>query len=266
MYPIQSGSPFLVQQVVSGTGVFDGTEYGRTKATIPNGDPNAVVLLSSRLYGVASNNYTIAFLDAGPGVTVAATTVTQVGVAISVSLRRSAGALLATAAEVASAINVFFTGVAATYGGTGNGVVAALAATALNGGINTALGVDPSIAGPNNERYSWYLPTNSNAGHFYFENEETIIVRQFEAIFTVPAGTYTVTVSRMNLNDNLSEIAGETVPVYVYNGLTTARPDTAFSDLGILIQPRQALKVVTSGSFPGLVRFDVRKSARYPYL
>jgi len=57
------------------------------------------------------------------------------------------------------------------------------------------------------------------------------------------------------------------VPVLVYDTLTSLKPDIAFTDVGILLHPGQGLRVTTSsGGLPGLVRFDVRKSAKYPYL
>lgn len=264
MYPIALGKTFMAQQVVSGTGVFNGTEYGRAKGVVTNADPNAVVRISARLYGTAPNSYTIAFVDAGAGVSVAATTVTQEGPAIRVTLRRSGElGLLATAAEVASAINRSSTGIVATYGGTGNGTVTAMAAQAIT---NTASGADSVIAGPSNEQVLTYLPVNENGGFFYFEQEETLAIRQFEAKFTVGGGTYTVTVERVNLNDNLEPVSAEAIPVFVWEDITSTRPDTAYSGARIYLQPRQALRVTTSGGgLPGIVRFDAQRMAGYPY-
>jgi hypothetical protein len=152
----------------------------------------------------------------------------------------------------------------AVYNGTGNGVVAAYGPAAAN---NSALGVDPAIRGANNEQYLYFVPANTSAGFFFFEQEETITVRQFEALFTVPGGTYTVTVYRVNLNSNYEPILSEAIPVFVWDGITTTRPDIAFSDVGIILHPAQALRVVVNGGgLPGVVRFDVRKGGRYPYL
>ena len=255
MYSLQNGRPFLVQQICSGTGTFNGTEYGRAKGVITNADPNAIVRISSRLYGVVPNAYTIEFYDAGAGVVVPATTASQNGAAIRVTLRRNALALLATAAEVAAAINGTPTGIVAVYNGTGNGVVAAQAPMAIT---NSALGVDPAIRGPNDDQYLWYYPVNQNGGFFYFEQMRAITVRQFEALFTVGVGTFTVTVSRVNLNSNLEPIAGESVPVFVWSSLTSARPDIAVAEPGLSLLPMQALQVTTSGGgLSGLVRFEV---------
>lgn len=263
-YPIQSGNPFTVQQSVTGTGVFDGTEYGRAKGQVPNGNPNAVVRLSARLYGVVPNAYTIQFVDAGAGVLVPTTSAQQIGAAIQVNLRRDPGlGILATAAEVAEAINRAHTGLVATYGGTGNGVVSAYGPSLAN---NTAVGVDPALRGPNANQFLWYYPANQSGGFFFFEQEEPLVLRQFEGTFTVLGGTQTVLVKRVPLNSNLEPILSEAIPVFVWDQLTTAKPDIAFSDVGIILQPQQAILVVTSTPMGGVVRLDVRKSARYPYL
>lgn len=266
MYNIESGYPILVQQVVSGTGVFNETEYGRAKAQYPAspGDPNAVVRVSAKLYGTAPNAYTVAFVDAGSGVTVSATTVSQSGPAISVRLRRNSGAILATANEVATALNNANLGICAVANGTGNGVVAPQAATAIT---NQKSGADPALFGPNQLQYHWYIPVNSDGGLFYFEQQRTVIVRQFEANFTISSGTYTVTIKRANLNSALEVISTESVPVFVYDALTSSQPDIAVLDFDVLLHPQQALLVSTSGGgLSGLVRFDVRKAASYPYL
>jgi hypothetical protein len=260
MYSLQNGRPFLVQQICSGVGVFDGTEYGRAKAVITNADPNAIVRVSARLYGVLGNAYTIEFYDSGAGVVVPATTVTQIGAAIRVTLRRSALALLATAAEVAAAINATPTGIVAVYNGTGNGVVAVQAAIPIT---NVALGYDPALRGPNDDQYLWYYPAGQNGGFFYFEQMRAITIRQFEALFTVGVGTFSVTVSRVNLNSNLEPITAESVPIFVWSSLTTARPDIAVAEPGISLLPMQALQVTTSGGgLTGLVRFEVDGGAR----
>lgn len=263
MYPISTGNPFMVQQSVSGTGVFNGSEYGRAKATLPNGDPNAVVRVSARLYGSTSNAYSVELVDRGASIVVPQTVIEQTGAAIRVILRRSSSAILATAQEVAAAINALGVagGVCAIYGGTGNGVVSAAAAVLLTGGVN------PVDRADNHTQYVYVHPVNTSGGFFYFEQEETITVRQFECKFVVPGGTYSVTVSRVNLNENLEPILAEAVPCFVHDLLTVSKPDIAFADVGILLHPRQGLLVeVDGGGLPGVVRFDVRKGARYPYL
>ena len=267
MYPIQNGLSFLVQQSVTGAGAFDGSEYGRALGRFPLAaapGANNVVRISARLYGLDGNNYQLQMLDLGAGINNPATTVSEQGSKIVVTLRRSAGGgILATAQEVADAINRARLGVGAWYEGSGNGVVAAQAATAIN---NVRVGVNSTQRGPNVEQYIWSLPTGTNGGFFYFEQDHPVLVHQFEAAFNIPSGgPHTVTVSRVNLTPNLEPIAGESIPVFVWNQLTPLRPDISFSDVGILLHPLQALTVATSSALTGVARFDVRKSAGYPF-
>lgn len=142
MYPAAVGTSFVVQQEVSGSGQFNGAEYGRARATLPNGDSNAVVRVAARLFGTLANALLVELVDRGSGNTVAATTVEQVGTAIRVYLRRGAsGSPLASAAEVAAAINDYarYTSVPVTAvaGGTGLGLCTAVAPTQLTGGRNS---------------------------------------------------------------------------------------------------------------------------------
>ena len=268
MYPIQSGQSFMVQQSVSGVGgTFSGAEYGRAKGRFPLGaapGANTVVCVSAKLYGVASNVYTLSMFDNGAGTNVLATTVQLLGNEARVTLRRtSGGGIQATAAEVATAINSANLPIAAWYEGNGNGVVAAQSALPIG---NLAQGFNASLRGPNANQFIWSLPATTPGGFFYFENQEPIMVFQFESLFnSVGVGPETVTVSRANLNPNLEVIAGETIPVFVWNNLTTSRPDISFSDVGIILQPQQALLVAVTNNLTGVARFDLRKTAGYPY-
>lgn len=267
MYPIQNGLSFLVQQSVTGTGAFNGSEYGRALGRFPyaaSAGSNNVVRISARLYGLDGNAYQLQLLDLGAGINNPATTVSEQGSKIIVTLRRSSsGGILATAQEVADAINRARLGVGAWYEGSGNGVVAAQAATVIN---NVRSGVNSTQRGPNVEQYIWSLPVNDDGGFFYFEQEQPVLVHQFEAKFDIPSGgPHTVTVSRVNLTPNLEPIAGESIPVFVWDQLTATRPDISFSDVGIILHPLQALTVSTSTALTGVARFDVRKSAGYPF-
>lgn len=266
MYPIQNGRSFLVQQSVTGTGRYASAAYGRALGRFPHGaapGDSAVVRVSSKLLGTLANAFTIAFLDAGAGVTVSTTTVNQLGSVFNVNLRRSSGALLATAQEVAAAVNAANLAIVASYEGSGNGVVSAFTATSIG---NLSVGVDPATRGANVDQYVWSLPVDVDGGFFYFEQNEPVLVHQFEALFNVASGgPYTVTVSRTNLDANLEPIIAETIPVFVWDSLTVARPDAAFSGEAILLHPKQALVVAVTGGLNGVVRFDVRKTAGYPY-
>lgn len=141
MYPSAVGMSFVVQQETSGGGQFTGAEYGRARVTLPNGDANAVVRVAARLLGNLANSLLVELVDRGAGNAVSATYVEQVGTSIRVLLRRSSsGSPLATAAEVAGAINDYarYTSVpiTAVAGGTGLGVCSAVAPTAMTGGRN----------------------------------------------------------------------------------------------------------------------------------
>lgn len=253
MYPVPLGVNFVVSQQASGTGAFTGADYGRAKLTVPNGDANAVVRVAAKLYGTICNGLTIEFVDRGLGNAVAATTVEQVGTAIRVILRRlTTGSVLATAAEVAAAINAFTEfplPIGAVAGGTGLGVVGAVAPTALASGVNPT--TSPDV-------YRWGL-VNTNFGLFHFEQDGSVVIRQIEAKFTISSGTHTFTVSRVPLNEAFEPVTAEALPVFVYENLTTARPDIAISDIEVLVPPRWALQVVTSSALVGIVRMDVRR-------
>lgn len=261
MYPIQTGNPFMVQQIVSGSGGFDGSDYGRATGIVTGSSGNNGLQLSARLYGAHGNDYTLQLVNAGAGVAVAGTTATQSGNNVIVSLRRTTSAITATAVEVAQAINAIHCGLAARHTGTGLGVVAAYPTTALMSG-----GYEPVLRGQPATQFLWTPAANVSAGLFFFEQEETITIRQFEAKFTISSGTHSVTVSRENLDERLQPIAAESIPVFAWDHLTSTNPDIAFSDVGIIVHQNQALKVVTPSTLAGTVRFDVRKGARYPYL
>lgn len=275
MFPVATGKSFMVQQTVSGTGTFNGSDYGRAKAlrVDPVTSPNADLFFAAKLYGAAANAVTVSLLDQGPGVTVTGTTVAMVGNAMQVTLRRSSGALLATATEVANAINAFaLSPIRAKAGGNGTGIVQPTGApVALNA---TASGVDASVdagVAEYQEIFKWVPPSNTHAGLFYFEQEQVLIVRQFEAKFTIASGTHVVEVQRVNLDAALEPITSEAIPFYVHDQLTTARPDIAVSDVRIVLHPLQAVRVVTypvggGAGLQGLVRLDVRREANFPYL
>lgn len=254
----------MVQQSVTGTGQFNGANYGRALGRFPASATlgmNTVVRVAARLHGTDANAYTVSFVD--PGIDTANTVATQLGSAITVTLRRQSGVIAATSQNVAEAINRAGLPISASYEGNGNGAVAAQAATPI---INVKSGADSSLRGPNADQFIWSLPSNTDGGLFYFENDQQILIHQFEALFNVPSGgPYTVTVSRVNLDSNLEVISGESIPVFVWEHLSTARPDVAFSDVGIIVHPFQALSVATTGALTGVVRFDVRKTAGYPY-
>jgi hypothetical protein len=268
MYPTSAGLKFLVQQQVSGTGLFNGSEYGRARATLdPSLGANSIVYVASKLFGTASNAISVQLVDAGSGVAVVATTITQTGAIIKVNLRRTTGAVTATSQEVSDAINTFTTysspgyALGARAGGTGLGVVAAVAATPLTGGLN------PTQYDGN--QYLWTVTTNTSGGLFHFEHEEPLYVLGFRAWFTSfpGSGPYTLTVNQVRLDKDFTKIAAETVPVSIFDQLSPTKPDFAFSGRGdLILYPKQALTVVTNATIPGFVQIEVAKAPNFPYV
>jgi hypothetical protein len=264
MYPSAVGHKFMIQYAVSGTGGFDGTEYGRARRTVDPGlGPNAIVYFASKLYGTASNGLTIEYVDAGAGVVVSATTVTQVGAAIRVLLRRSAIAVLATALEVAAAVNAFTAysspafAIAARANGTGLSVVSAIGPLAFTGGA------DPVREG---SQYLWTVPTNGNAGFVQLENPFPMWILGFSARFNVLLpGPFTVTVQRVRLEADLTPVLGEAVGIFVFSGLTPSAVDIAYTDVKQLVHPGQGLLITTSAPLTGFFNIDVMRAAEFPY-
>lgn len=264
MYPSAVGHKFLIQYAVSGTGALDGSEYGRARLTVDPGlGPNAIVYFASKLYGSASNALTVEYVDAGAGMTVAATTVTQVGSAIRVLLRRSAVAVLATAAEVADAVNAFTAysspgfAVAARAGGTGGSVVAAIGPLPFTGGA------DPTRVG---SQFLWTPPVNVNAGFVQLENPFPMWILGFSARFNVLLpGPFTVSLQRVRLEADLTPILAEAVSLFTFGGLTPSAVDIAYTDVKQLIHPGQGILVTTSAPLAGFFNIDVMRAAEFPY-
>ena len=257
MYAIDLGSVILVEQNCIGTGVFDGTDFGKAKLTLGVGISQ--VRISAFKYGTDANNLLVEFVDGGAGTTRNETVVDLSGSIYSVHLRRNPGAILATATEVALAINKAFreqnypiVAIAA-----GSGVVVPVIPTPLTGGINPVINEGETI-------YT-YDRTNLNGGLFTFENKVPLIVRQFEAKFQA-SGLATVKFSRINLNSALEPIPSTEVPFFVWDDIDVTKPDISTSDVRVILHPYQAIKVSCLPAFSGLVRIDVRKEANFPYL
>jgi hypothetical protein len=267
MYPAALGS-FMVQQVLSGVGLFNGTEFGRAKAQIPTGsppDPNAVVFIASKMYGTLANALSVSLIDRGAGITVPATQIIQTGSVIEVFLQRDATlGLQARAVDVVNAINAYqsFTfPVRARYGGTGLGVMAATSSpvglSSLKVGEDSVLG--PSDAGRFSNIFKWTRPSGQHGGFFYFEQTEDIIIRQLEFNFTV-SSTQQLKVQRVNLDDGLEPISAEKIPFFEAE-ITPAEPQIAVSDVRVLLHPYQAVLVECPAA--GTARLDVSRAGSY---
>lgn len=118
---------------------------------------------------------------------------------------------------------------------------------------------------PDGATFRW-RPANTNLGFFHFEQLRTVILRQFQAKFTVPAGTHSVRLERVPLNEAFEPIEAEAIPEFVYPSLTTTStttsgPDITMGDIALRIPPRWALRVITDVAMPGLVMMDVQREA-----
>lgn len=263
MYPSPVGNKFLVQYAVSGTGRLNGTEYGRARLTINAGPSGDTIYIAAKLYGADANFITVQLIDTGA--INPQTFVTQVGPAISVFLRRSSTAVLATAHEVAEAINSFtaYTSVAyairaRAYDPASTTALAAVPAANLSGGVN------PHAIG--RSQYLWTVPANGNAGYVDFEQEDPMWVLGFSAKFSsVPSGSHTITVSRVRILEDFTPELTEKTPLFVYSSLTSSAPDIAYTDVRQVIHPAQGLLVETSVAMPGFFNVDVMRAAEFPY-
>lgn len=263
MYPTPIGLKYFVQQKITGTGTFDGTEYGRARRTVdPGVGANGIISYASKLLGTVGNALTVQYVDVGAGLTQASTVVTQVGPAIKVILRRSSGAILATATEVAAAVNAAVTNLDPAYAirarvtGSGASVVTATSALSFTGGA------DPVI---DRNQFFWSMPVNTNGGLFQFENEVPIWVLGVSGNFNVVYnGEVTVNVDRVRLQDDFV-LQGESYSFFKYPCLTPNDGRISYTDVKQLVLPGQAMRVTVSVATNGYVGFDVMRAAEFPY-
>jgi hypothetical protein len=253
MYPTPLGTPFCVQETTLDTNFTGATERGRAKRTFGSG--GSQVIVGAKLLGTEANAYTVALIDRG--VAVSSTSVSQTGAAIEVTLRRSSGALLATADEVAGAINAANLPVRASHGGTG--VVAPAAATALSGGVA------PTFVDPSGTRFEWSRASGQSGGFFYFENHQDIlVVTSVQAKFTGLGGSpIPLRIATVNLNAGLEVISGTDISVKDAE-VASAYPEFALVGLdGVTLMPYQALLVACAAV--GQVRVTAQRLRRFPY-
>jgi hypothetical protein len=259
-YPVSLGVDFQVTQVVSGTGVFDGTFQG--KAFVQIGSGSSGIFVIAKNYGSLQNSITVQLLDTGPGTTTALS-VSQVGEAIVVTLGRNPGGITSTAAQVAAAINAFSMNppgfaqpVRSTLTGSGTGIVSAVGATALAGGL------DP-VVDPSGRLFEWDWTVNTHGGLFYFENDDTIFIRNLQALFPSMSGTNHIQFRLINLDEGLSPISGTDIPFFETDLSPGAQTDSiGVTDVRIPVLPFQAVKVLftTGTGGPGTVRFTLARS------
>lgn len=260
MYPVGVGKLFMVQHECTGTGGFDGaTERGRAKVTMPGPAASGDVIVRAKRYGVAGNAYTVQFIDAGAGQTRSTTTVQQVGTSILVTLRRNTLAILATADEVAAAINNFsdynFPVVADPADPISPTVVQAVSATALTGGL------DPTTTDHAGLQYRSTF-ANSNSGVFFFENfTEVVQIRKIQTKFTLAVPAH-LKIQTVNLTDGLGLRSGDVGPLVDFD-LTVIANDYGVTDIRDPLLPYQGLLVQcldgSNNPQPGAVKIWVER-------
>lgn len=265
MYPLNIGETFVVQQTVTGTGVFDGTDRGRARRTITF-TGGGVIRFASRTYGSASNTYTIQMID--PGGIKTSTTVEQVTNAIRITLRRDGSGILATPQEIADAVNRVpdLSFPVQAYASNTTGVANAVGVTSLTGGANPSR--TENVRTSEGTYFTWEY-ANLNAGFFGFENLDPIVIRalEFKAI-SLPGPTiinwYSVPVVPDYAVRRPSEfVVDEATPIYTVE-MTTDQPFLNITDIRHILMPNEVLLLVTATA--GVAKVRLRREGRFPYL
>jgi len=265
MYPLNIGETFVVQQTVTGTGQFDGTDRGRARRTITFTGGGAI-RFASRTYGSASNTYNLQMID--PGGNYATTKVEQVTNSIRITLRRNGGGILATPQEIADAVNAVpdpsFP--VQAYASNTTGVANAVGVTSLTGGANPTR-VDNRRTSEGTY-FTWEY-ANLNAGFFAFENLDPIVIRalEFKAIGLQGAtliNWYSVPATPDFVARRPSDfVIDEATPIYTIE-MTTDQPFLNITDIRHIIMPNEVLLLVTPTA--GVAKVRLRREGRFPYL
>ncbi len=229
-----------IQQKVRGTGVFNGTTPVGW-ALLPYASGGVVGSFRSRERGVAGNACTIRLLN--PGKLTPASTMRVSGSAVTVTLKHDGAAITALASEVATLLASYDDATSTAsgrvrspvlFGVTTDGVMAALATTALTGGI------DPTLDGG---IYKTLQTNNTNGGLFAFYSPEPVEVLQIDG-----SGTLTSVVIA-NVDDGFNVVAGESSDV-----------SAVYTASSLLLGGNQALLVSMAAA--GVVRVWVRRASR----
>lgn len=236
-----TSSCLVLEHIVSGVAVFNGSSVGR--AAVTSGIGNSAVVFRARKLGTDFNGYKINLINPGRDNASEVVTFDPGDTRLNVVLRYAAGAVTSTSAQVATAVQTAGLELTATYGGTGAGVVVP-ATTALTGAI------DPTIV--RNTRYS-FSPAG-NGGFFSFDQGGNVVVRQFEAKLSASVA-WTLTI--VNLDEGLREDTATEVQVAGNTGT-----DVFISNLGLVLSPLRALKF--SASAQGVARIIGHKDPNFP--
>jgi hypothetical protein len=255
---LDTGTTICIQHTLSGTARFTGAHLGRAFTDFGTG--THLVRVRARKYGADANQIGVSLIDIGAPQVVANTSVRLIGNnQLQVTLRRSSAAILATADEVAAAINHYLSvtnpaltqaPVVATSGGTG--VVAAATMTLLTKGM------DPVIVTPQVK----FTSAVDAGGLFYFDQIEPLVVRQMECSFSDPGGTLKVAFKLANLDEGLEVISAETATLFE-GTITSTQRYVSFGDANFILLPRQAFIIDAGSVVTGIARVYARRESRF---
>ena len=116
-------SSLVLQQALTGTSVFDGTDVGRASLTLGAGD--AAVTVKAKHLGTHYNGTTVRLIGTGSEAPTETVFYDQVDNRIDVFLRKSGGSVISTPLTVAAAIQARGIPFTASAGGAGTGTVVA---------------------------------------------------------------------------------------------------------------------------------------------
>lgn len=241
--------PCTLTHTLTALAQFTGAELGRARLIL---NPGAAGLtFRAKRPGADGNDLSVVVHDVTPRA-LARTAVVLRDDVIHVYLRRSVGALLATADEVAAVVNADANlPVWCSAGGTG--VCAAAAETALT------LGLDPVVT--RGHRFAHASALVAGGGLFTWDQETSLVVHQVEVAFTGLGGDTDVRIECVDLDAGGVPVAASAVAVYRAT-LTVLAPSTAWvPSYGFVLGPSQALRVI--GTATGFVRATARRASRF---
>lgn len=234
----------VFQQLLTG-GNFTGVELGRP--AISHGAGNSQVLFRGRNLGSWMDNAFFVELKK-PHQDVADTVAIydEAGKKLTVVLKTTAGVITATAKDVADAVQKLapLPPILVTYGGTGLGVVTALASTTF-----------ASTLDPTNRRnviYSFEHAVN-NGGLFNFNNNQNLIVKHFEAKL---GASVAWTLDLVQMDEGMRIITAETTRLA---GATSA---DVLVPLNYVLNPLRGLLFTAPAT--GVARVIAHREAAHP--
>jgi hypothetical protein len=236
-----TSTSLILQQTVSGIGTFDGTDVGR--AFVTSGIGNSAVTFKARRMGTDYDNYQARMIDPGQDNPSEVVTWDANANRLNVFLRRAAGVVTSTSAQVALAVQRAGLILTADYGGTGLGVVVPASAV-------LASGLDPTVT--RNLQFKFAAP--ANAGRLTFDQASNVLIRQFEARLSA---SVLWKLELINLDEGLRELSSETV-----EHSTATSQNIIQVNMNLVLSPLRALKYTAAAQ--GVVRVVAHKEPNFP--